>query len=111
MRIEIQTCDGCGIEHPGDSLGAAYLGTGSPMMPCGSWIGITFGARRDLDYGVDQDMYLCSLDCLMIAARKLRGFTVAPEVDPLELAFATPAVEPARRPKPTKPRKPRTPSQ
>lgn len=99
MKVEIQTCDGCGIEHPG-----GRFGTGCPMMPASRWIGITMGGER-VHLGVDQDMYVCSLDCLVIAARKLRGFTVDPEVDLLEAAFSAPAAAPVRKPR--APRKPR----
>lgn len=93
MRVEIQTCDGCGIEDPG-----GLLGMGNPMMPQGLWMGITTGCERALALGLDQDPYVCSLDCLVVVARKLRGFTVDPEMDPLELAFANPAAAPVRKP-------------
>jgi len=102
MKVEIQTCDGCGIEHPGD---AGWGSTGMPTMPNAGWMGVIFGHRGHLALGINQDLYVCSLDCPMVAARKLRGFTVDPVVDPLEMVFAAPAVEPVRKPRAT--RKPR----
>lgn len=97
-RMEIVTCDGCGVEMP--PAGVRGHLSHSSMFPADECYSIVGGI--DTEVGViNEALAACSLDCLVKLARRLRG----DEVDELEALLGAPAaVKPA--PKPRQRRKP-----
>lgn len=98
-KVEVTTCDGCGIPAAKSSSGHIFT------AGCG-W----YRLLGVVDDGHYKDIDACSDECLAVAVSKLTGWTfcdergVAVGVDPLEELFTAPAAVKSRAPRKPKPR-------